>query len=215
VTDPRALVYAFGQRWGPEAARDKYFGFLPGNGIHDIHMNQGNVGRFVDDDGVWQDGGLLIQFPDQRQWTAVFLRFQSQSWHTDDRTGHAAASIDDPSQPPGPGLPTPDDPHGLVRIVAALVNPIDSPEIERVLILNRAPHDVDVNGWALLDTNRAPLALSGVMNPGETRIVSVERPFALSNKGGTISLVDEASRKVDGVSYTREQARHPGWTVVF
>ena len=40
--------------------RDKIFGFLPGNGIHDIHMNQGNSSRFVRDDGVWQDGGLLM-----------------------------------------------------------------------------------------------------------------------------------------------------------
>ena len=41
-----ALVYAFGQRWGPEDAKDKYFGFRPGSGVHDIHMNQGNAGRF-------------------------------------------------------------------------------------------------------------------------------------------------------------------------
>ena len=75
VSDETALVYAFGERWGPEpAVKDKYFGFLPGNGIHDIHMNQGNVGRFVKDDGVFQDGGLLIHFPDQHEWVAVFLQ---------------------------------------------------------------------------------------------------------------------------------------------
>ena len=43
VADEAAVVYAFGERWGPEPrTKDKYFGFLPGNGIHDIHMNQGN-----------------------------------------------------------------------------------------------------------------------------------------------------------------------------
>ena len=51
-------------------------------------MNQGNSGRFVGDDGVYQDGGLLVHFPDQQEWTAIFLKFQSQSWHTDDKTGH-------------------------------------------------------------------------------------------------------------------------------
>ena len=77
---------------GPEPqTKDKYFGFLPGNGIHDIHMNQGNTGRFVDDDGVYQDGGLLVQFADQHEWVAIFLKFQSQAWHTDDRTGHSIA----------------------------------------------------------------------------------------------------------------------------
>ena len=93
VADENALVYAFGERWGPEAGvKDKYFGFLPGNGIHDIHMNQGNSGRFTGDDGVFQDGGLLVHFPDQHEWTAMFLKFQSQAWHTDDRTGHTIAA---------------------------------------------------------------------------------------------------------------------------
>jgi uncharacterized protein YukJ len=43
----------------------KVFGFLPGNGVHDIHMNQGNSQQFRGDDGVWQDGGLLLH-PSQR-----------------------------------------------------------------------------------------------------------------------------------------------------
>ena len=116
--------------------KDKYFGFLPGNGIHDIHMNQGNVGQFVKDDGVYQDGGLLIHFPDQQQWVAAFLKFQSQSWHTDDVTGHALGSSDRRS---ADGRR---DRNGLVRIIAALVNDVASPEVERVTILNTAPHAV-------------------------------------------------------------------------
>ena len=85
MADADAEIFAFGERWGPEPERqDKYFGFLPGNGIHDIHMNQGNVGRFVRDDGVWQDGGLVFRFPHQGTWSAIFLKFQSQSWHTDE-----------------------------------------------------------------------------------------------------------------------------------
>ncbi len=54
MADEKAWVYAFGERWGPESRADKYFGFIPGNGIHDVHMNQGNVGSFVQDDGVRQ-----------------------------------------------------------------------------------------------------------------------------------------------------------------
>ena len=64
IGDADALVYAFGERWGPEASTpDKIFGFRPGNGVHDIHMNQGNSARFSNDDGVWQDGALLFHFP--------------------------------------------------------------------------------------------------------------------------------------------------------
>ena len=225
VADENALVYAFGERWGPEAGvKDKYFGFLPGNGIHDIHMNQGNSGRFVGDDGVYQDGGLLVQFPDQHEWTAIFLKFQSQTWHTDDKTGHSIAAPKPPVPapvPPTPGPPPPppppstEDPEGLVRIVAALVNATQSPEVEVVTLINTAPHDIDLKGWALLDTQKMRLPLSDVLRAGATRAIQIRQPLALSNKGGVITLVDDKGLKVHGVSYTREQARNPGWTLVF
>jgi uncharacterized protein YukJ len=210
VADEAAVVYAFGERWGPEKdKKDKYFGFLPGNGIHDIHMNQGNVGQFKSDDGVYQDGGVFINFPDQGEWIAVFLRFQSQAWHTDDTTGHAL------SEPTDDDLPTSDEPHGLVRIVAALVNAVTSPEVNTVTLLNTAPHSVSLAGWALLDTQKKRLDLTGELAAGAIRVVNVADPFALSNKGGTITIVDENGLKVDGVSYTKEQAKNPGWTIVF
>ena len=39
--DTTARLSVFGQRWGPEqTTKDKIFGFLPGNGVHDVHMNQ-------------------------------------------------------------------------------------------------------------------------------------------------------------------------------
>jgi len=218
VGDEHALVYAFGERWGPEAGKkDKYFGFLPGNGIHDIHMNQGNSGRFVGDDGVYQDGGVLVHFPDQREWVAVFLKFQSQSWHTNDQTGHALATPVAPTPGP-PSEPVPatlEEPDGLVRIVAALVNSTKSPEQEVVTLINSAPHDVSLEGWALLDTQKARLPLKGTLRAGATTTVPLSRPLALSNKGGVITVVDDKGLKVHGVAYTREQARHPGWTLVF
>jgi len=222
VADETALVYAFGERWGPEpSVKDKYFGFLPGNGIHDIHMNQGNAAQFVSDDGVYQDGGLLVHFPNQHDWIAVFLKFQSQTWHTDDKTGHRIGAPPPPpppvtpGPPPPPAPPTTEDPAGLVRIVAALVNATQSPEVEVVTLLNTAPHDLKLDGWALLDTQKKRLPLSGVLNAGATRVVRVQQPFALSNKGGVVTLIDEQGLKVHGVSYTREQARNPGWTLVF
>jgi uncharacterized protein YukJ len=219
LADENALVYAFGERWGPEPqTKDKYFGFLPGNGIHDIHMNQGNHERFKTDDGVWQDGGLLIHFPDQEEWTAIFLKFQSQSWHTDDRTGHRIGAPPE-GRPPAPrpptGPPTSEDPDGLVRIVGALVNAVQSPEVETVTLLNTAPRDISLAGWGLLDGQKRRQPLAGVLAAGGTRAIQVEAPLALSNKGGAITLVDEQGLKVHGVAYTKEQARNPGWTVVF
>jgi uncharacterized protein YukJ len=91
IADPDAVLYAFGAGWGPEEnTPDQYFGFLPGRGIHDIHMNQGNSSQWRRDDGTWQDGGLLIHLAAQNKWVALFLAFQSQCFNTDDITGHCA-----------------------------------------------------------------------------------------------------------------------------
>lgn len=222
VADEEALVYAFGERWGPEKnKKDKYFGFLPGNGIHDIHMNQSNAGKFVGDDGVWQDGGVLVHFPAQGQWVAMFLKFQSQGWHTDDKTGHRIGEPEPVSPPEVPitplpiPLPTSEDPQGLVRIVAALVNSVQSPEVEVVTLLNTSPRELNLQGWSLLDSQKNKQKLTGKLKSGEARAVRVEKPLALSNKGGIISILDEAGLKVDGVSYTKAQASNPGWTIVF
>ncbi|TKB85528.1 MAG: DUF2278 family protein [Nitrospira sp.] len=228
--DEEATLYAFGEKWGPEGGKkDKFFGFLPGNGIHDIHMNQGNVGRFTADDGVWQDGGLLVHFPSQREWVGIFLKFQSQAWHTDDTTGHrfpgptpgiAAGAPSDTSEMSLHSLtrielPNFEEPQGLVKIIAAMVNGVDSPETETVTLLNTAPEVVSLRGWAIADTNKVKMPLSGSLEPGATMAVRISPPAALSNRGGIITLLDENGLKVDGVSYTREQAHHPGWTIVF
>jgi hypothetical protein len=189
-------------------------------------MNQGNAGQFVKDDGVYQDGGLLIHFPDQNEWIAAFMKFQSQAWHTDDATGHTVVPAQPPVPAPAPPAPAPPlpappapptstDPQGLVRIVAALVNSVASPEVETVTLLNTAPHQVNLTGWALLDTQKARLNLSGAIAPGSTRVLTITQPLALSNKGGVITLIDENGLKVDGVSYTKQQAKDPGWTLVF
>lgn len=54
------------------------------DGIHDIHMNQGNPsGSFGKDNGIWQDGALFNYLPAKRSWTAIFIAFQTESWNTD------------------------------------------------------------------------------------------------------------------------------------
>jgi uncharacterized protein YukJ len=79
-----ARIFVFGERWGPEAGQaDKIFGFKPGNGIHDIHMNQGNSGKYRKDNGAYHDGALVFSYP-QNRWLAFFFAFQSQTFHTDE-----------------------------------------------------------------------------------------------------------------------------------
>ncbi|HEV2121263.1 MAG TPA: YukJ family protein [Chloroflexota bacterium] len=96
IRDEGAVVYAYGERWGPERANDRVFGFRPANGIHDIHMNQGNDRAHAHQDGTWQDGAVLISFPAAHaaeQWVGIFLKFGSQMWHTDDTTGHRSRDL--------------------------------------------------------------------------------------------------------------------------
>jgi len=75
IADKDGTIYAFGSAYADSGKVD---------GIHDIHMNQGNpVDNHGGDNGVWQDGALLIHLPSKGTWTAVFLAFQTESWSTD------------------------------------------------------------------------------------------------------------------------------------
>jgi uncharacterized protein YukJ len=207
IADETARLSVFGQRWGPEASTpDKVFGFSPGNGVHDVHMNQGNSERFRGDDGVWQDGGLLLHLPRASRWIGIFLAFESQKWHTDDHTGHAIAD----------GPPAPDG-MAPVRILAAMVNPLGpAPERESVLLINASPQPVDVTGWHIADRLKNKCGLSPEqLAPGATREVTLSGGVQLGNNGGSITLLDASGLKVDGVSYTAGQAKREGWTVVF
>ena len=115
---------------------DKYFGFEPGRGVHDIHMNQGSVERFKKYNGVWQDGGMLIHFGSINQWVAIFLAFQSQCWHTDDVNGHCLGTADQPAEEKD------------VVIIAAMVNPPGhDPGKEKVLLLNTTADPIDLGRY--------------------------------------------------------------------
>ena len=74
-----ADVYAFGRTYTSGDA-----------GIHDIHMNQGSTGHHflnegnddTDHNDVWQDGAILINFPNGT-WTGYFTAFTQQIVPTD------------------------------------------------------------------------------------------------------------------------------------
>jgi uncharacterized protein YukJ len=75
IADKDGVIYAFGSSYADQGEVD---------GIHDIHMNQGNpVNNHGGDNGIWQDGALLIHLPSKATWTAVFIAFQTESWTTD------------------------------------------------------------------------------------------------------------------------------------
>ena len=75
IADKDGVIYAFGSAYADGGKVD---------GIHDIHMNQGNpANNHGGDNGVWQDGALFINLPSKKTWTAVFIAFQTENWSTD------------------------------------------------------------------------------------------------------------------------------------
>lgn len=76
-------IYVFGSLFGPEERYDPIFDFQPMQGIHNVHMNQGNSERWQKDNGIWQDGGILIQR--KERWIGIFLAFFTQSFRTDEK----------------------------------------------------------------------------------------------------------------------------------
>jgi uncharacterized protein YukJ len=213
IADPTITFYAFGEPWGPEPRDpDQYFGFLPGRGIHDIHMNQGSTGQHAGTNGPNQDGALLIHFGTENRWAAIFLAFQSQSWTTDPVTGHPVTGGGEDRPPVEPLA-------AGVRIVAALVNPAGPEEgRETVTLLNRTDGAVDLAGWQLADRIDRRQTLGGILAPGETmRVMLGNTPTGpkLTNSDSRIVLLGPDGTVSDQVAYTKADAKREGWSVVF
>ena len=213
ANDDGVMFYAFGEAWGPEPrTADQYFAFLPGRGIHDIHMNQGSVGSHRSTNGPRQDGALLIHLEGENRWIAIFLAFQSQSWDTDPRTGHPLRDA-----PPSEAAESRLKPG--VSVIAAVINAVGNEAgAETVTILNRTDADLDLNGWIIRDKEGRTQPISVVVGAGETaRIRLADGPNAprLSNKGGASELVTPDGTIAHAVSYDKQDAEREGWTTVF
>ncbi|QBR01816.1 DUF2278 family protein [Paraburkholderia pallida] len=65
--------------------------YSEGDGIHDVHMNQGSTGEFIhrpgndsnDHNDIWQDGALLVDLGTP-QWALYVAAFDQQRLPTDD-----------------------------------------------------------------------------------------------------------------------------------
>jgi Uncharacterized conserved protein (DUF2278) len=57
----------------------------PPQGMHDVHMNQGDPpGSFQHLDGIWQDGGVLVERP-SGNLAGFFVKFVTQTLNTNDQ----------------------------------------------------------------------------------------------------------------------------------
>ena len=219
-------LFVFGERFPapgqPPNPRPIDHEFQTVQGVHNIHMNQGNPrpGPFAKDNGAFQDGGLLLSFP--TRCVGLFLRFQTQ-WLPTDNHGNRlpnAQPIPPGGSPGGGGPPPPPSPVAdpIVYIERALVNPVgDDPRKEVVVIGNTTTSAVDLTGWSLVDQNNRPEILAGVLLPagGSRGVVLSGRAAQFGNKGGTIRLKNPAGDQIHAVSYAKADVKTEGRYIRF
>jgi uncharacterized protein YukJ len=215
--DPSAIIFAFGQPWGPENKPDQTFKFKPNRGVHDIHMNQGNprAGGHAGDNGVWHDGGLLFWFPGADRWVAVFLAFQSQSWHTDDRTGDPVpgkTGTEAVFDERGRRLAGAEQIRSAIDLVAVRVTDT-SRATHAVLLLNVTDRDVGLAGWSLATARDNRQSLAGAIVAGQPLAIDVPKAF-FDADGGVVTLLDASGLKVAAAIYPPASDAQPGWNKV-
>jgi uncharacterized protein YukJ len=201
-------IFAFGAKFTQNLHKpiDIEFGNTDGlHGIHDIHMNQGNVGRHAGDNGVFHDGGLILAFPDR--FMGLFLAFQSQHVPTDAAGAAAPGALTIGQIIAGlPAEPTP-----LVSTIyleRALINPTGADAgLETVVLGNLATTPQTLSNWRLLDKNGRVTPIDATLPPGASLIVPLDGAgVQLGNNGGNLILQDETQAQVDVVTYTAEDA---------
>lgn len=224
-------VLAFGAKFDRNLHKpiDHDFGNLDGlHGIHDIHLNQGNVGAHASDNGAYQDGGLLLVHPDRV--IGLFLGFQTQRVPTDETgrptssataiaeliAGAAPAPAPEPAPTPGPPSgpqpPVPPSPlvGAAVYLERALINPAGSdPGLEVVVLGNLATAPTALDGWVLEDKNGRITTIAGVTAAAGASVAILldGNGVQLGNKGGNLILRSPDGQQADVVVYTADDAR--------
>jgi uncharacterized protein YukJ len=201
-------LYAFGAKFDRNLHKpiDAEFGNTDGlHGIHDIHLNQGNVGAHAGDNGVFHDGGLILAFPDR--FLGLFLGFQTQRIPTD-AAGNAAPGATPISQILGGTPIEPAPAASSIYIERALVNPSgDDPTHEVVVLASLLTTAQTLANWRLVDKNGRVTPINTTLGPGASILVALDGTGAqLGNQGGNLILNDNTDAQVDVVTYTAADA---------
>jgi uncharacterized protein YukJ len=206
-------IYAFGAKFDKNLGKpiDREFGNLDGlHGMHDIHLNQGNVGAHADDNGAFHDGGLILVFPDR--YLGLFLGFQTQRIPTD-AAGRAVPGAIPIGQilAGGPVVPPPPPPPPLrsdVYIERALINPAGPDQGREVVVLgNLSTVAQKLSNWHLVDKNGRRTPINATIGAGQSLLITLDGTgIQLGNKGGNLILQDDAGVQVGVVTFTAADA---------
>jgi uncharacterized protein YukJ len=201
-------LYAFGAKFEQNLHKpiDAEFGNLDGlHGIHDIHMNQGNVGQHAGDNAAFHDGGIILKFPDR--FLGLFLGFQTQRVPTD-AAGNAAPGSIAIAQLLSEGPEPPTTVSGTVYMAHALINPAGvDPGKEIVVLASLSTETQTLSNWRLLDKNGRVTPIDTTLASGSFASIILDgNGVQLGNQGGNLILQDHTSAQVDAVTYTGEDA---------
>lgn len=214
----KATIYIWGSHYSDSNGEE---------GIHDIHMNQGDSGSFEKENGTYQDGGIVIQSADG-SWRGIFLAFATDTLKTDDngnpegQTFAQALGGDSSSNTATDDTKKSHATKGTVGIEAAVVNPkgpdreAKEGKRERVYVQNRGANDVSLKGWKIENGHGQGQTL------GDDAQVSAHSKHCfevseaqLGNRGGKILLKDTNGHTVSEVNYTEKQASKEGSLLYF
>jgi len=205
-------LYAFGAKFEQNLHKpiDAEFGNTDGlHGIHDIHMNQGNVGQHAGDNAAFHDGGIILKFPDR--FLGLFLGFQTQRVPTDAAGKAAPGSVPigqlisggPPPPPPPPGTVA-----GTVYMAHALINPTGpDPGREIIVLASLSTSTQTISNWRLLDKNGRITPINATLAGGSFVAITLDgNGVQLGNNGGNLILQDQTNAQVDAVTYTGEDS---------
>ena len=200
-------IYAFGAKFDRNLHKpiDIEFGNTDGlHGMHDIHLNQGNVDSHAGDNGVFHDGGLLLAFPDR--YLGLLLGFQTQRIPTDS-AGNAAPN----AVPIGDilrAIPPPPPLRSNVYIERALINPTGPDAGREILVLGSLSTTAQtLTNWRLVDKNNRITPINVTIGPGQSVLIALDgNGVQLGNQGGNLILHDDRNTQVDAVTYTAADA---------
>jgi len=195
------------------------FGYTPNApySLDNIHMAQGDprdVNVRMHDNAIWHDGAAFIWDDRAHRMTAIFLAFQSQSWHSNTMgdylhgaTGCEAPSYDYSGAEPQLVLPPP----RAAEITSAHRRP-DGPG--SAIIVNMGASDLDLTGWRLLVDAEISFPLPArALGPGEPLALPLPAG-ALNDRGGLLTLLNGSKLKVDGTAYSGGDGAK-GWSASF
>jgi uncharacterized protein YukJ len=205
--DQNADVYLFGEP------------YTNGKGLHNVHMNQGSIQKYKQDDGVFQDGGILIHYPRSNRWIGVFIGFASQAVHTDEKTGRSI-SPETWNDHLATERRSSEVAKISVTIDGAAMTPSESdgpPGRRRSVILrNSTDQKMPLSSWKIQNSAGQFQALpsDAALSAMSSQAFNIPN-LPLSNFGDTITLLNAQGLKVDGVRYRPQQNAIEGRSLVF